>query len=97
MPAQPRALELTRAQKKVLADLLLFRDKHNEVTFSPQQLAETTGLPVTTVASIIYRLNDLGLIRTVEGSPKVTLRHRVCVQGLGTLKPVRSAAAGGAR
>ncbi len=62
--APERISKLTRAQRKVLADLELFSDDDRRVAIASRKLAETTGLSRTTVRVALSDLNDLGLIRT---------------------------------
>jgi DNA-binding MarR family transcriptional regulator len=80
--APPRVPMLTRAQKKVLADLDLFSDGKAQVVISSRQLAETTGLSRPTVLSALEQLNELQLIQTLRGGPRRASLHR--------LLPVRS-------
>ena len=48
--AQERIPVLTRAQRKVLADIELFQDNYGRTRLSLNQMAETSGVPRSTIA-----------------------------------------------
>ena len=81
---------LTRAQRKVLADLLLFRNSRNETELSYRQLAETTGLSRMTVWFSVDRLNELKLVRTVAVGRAQPAKHQILGRVLVQLEPVQS-------
>lgn len=70
---------LTPAQRKVLADLSLFRNDDNVAEVSHSHLAETTGLTKSTIESVIRRLNALKLIVSRPGGGRRTSKHVVCI------------------
>ena len=84
---------LTRAQRKVLADLLLFRNSRNETELSYRQLAETTGLPRMTVWISINRLNELRLVNTVAVGRVKPAKHTLLPRVLVRAEPVHVALA----
>jgi predicted transcriptional regulator len=76
MPSAPlRAL--TRAERKVLADLQLFSDDTGHVAISTRQLAETTGLSQSGIASILRRLADKRLIATCKRPRRMGCEYTV--------------------
>jgi DNA-binding GntR family transcriptional regulator len=81
--APERRTTLTRAQRKVLADIELFSDRQNRAVLSSRGLAETTGLSRRTVQAAIDRLNELQLIRTVTGTRTRPSEHRLVPVRLG--------------
>jgi hypothetical protein len=83
LDAFPRVHGLTRAQRKVLADLDLFSDGKEQVVISSRKLAETTGLSRPTVLAALEQLNELRVIQTLHGGPRRASSHR--------LLPVRTA------
>ena len=80
MSSGPVSPTLKRAERKVLADLLLFRDSRNLAVISTRQLTQTTGIPQTSIRRAIDRLNELQLIRTVGGDVTGPGRHVVTVR-----------------
>ncbi|HSU61199.1 MAG TPA: helix-turn-helix domain-containing protein [Bryobacteraceae bacterium] len=102
--APTRILQLTRTQKKVLADLELFSDDGEHVAISHRKLAESTGLSRPTVLTAIEALNDLRLITTCPRKPREPGRYRLLFPvsvrtASGQISPLakRSSTGGGAR
>jgi hypothetical protein len=96
-------VQLTRAQRKVLADLELFSDDQRRAVISTRKLVATTGLDLKTVLAAINRLNELQLIRTYIPPRRKTAEHTllfrgsVRTSGAGISAPAMSASTGGAR
>ena len=73
--APTRILQLTRTQKKVLADLELFSKDGAHVAISHRKLAASTGLSRPTVLRALEALNDLGVIRSYTPHPPRVREH----------------------
>lgn len=103
-PTRVHAIEnLTRAQKKVLADLELFSDGQESVVISSRKLAESTGLSRPTVLTALEALNELQLITTCPRRPPGPGRYRLLFPvsvrlGRGQICPsAKRSSTGGAR
>ena len=96
-------VQLTRAQRKVLADLELFSGESQRVVISSRRLAQYTGLSRPTVLSALAALNDRQLIQTHTPRAPKTSEHILLFRGSvrmadGQICPsARRASTGGAR
>ena len=80
-PALARTIAaLTRAEKKILADLQLFQDKHGVTRLSVRQIADVTGVPRSSVCRTIDKLNEAQLIQTLTGTSIYPTIHRIRFQ-----------------
>ena len=91
---QERESVLTRAQRKVLADLELLQDRDGQTRLSLSELAELTGFSRATVRRSIWQLNDLQLILTAPGHPGRRTVHRLTRRVLKPSELVSAAACG---
>jgi hypothetical protein len=79
--AQTRVPELTRAQKKVLADLELFSDGAPSVAVPYRKLVQSTGLSGGAVLSALDALVGLALIRIRRGTPRKASEYTLLYRG----------------
>ncbi len=91
-PAPTRNVALTRAQRKTLADIELLRDRDGLTRLSCREIAELTGIPKSTVAYSITRLNDLRLIFTQTGNSGRRTVHRLLSHAPLRSEPVQAKA-----
>ncbi len=84
---QERESVLTRAQRKVLADLEFFQDSDGRARLSVRELADLTGFSRSHVGRAIAQLNDLNLILSAPGTSGKRTAHRILHQVLELSEP----------